>query len=417
MKKRRKKFWSFSAGPYGYRVRAYAYPSSKGVVRLYLESRDPITGKLRCESLHLEDRSENRDEAIRLATERSLGLQTTGEAFHTQRATVLRVLSLYLEHQTPTKSSESEREADLRRAKMWTRVLGRDMDLSQLPLSKWNTFIQNRRSGLIDAHGRQVAPEKRRPVRDGTVWADLVFLSTAMNWASRWRTEDGKYLMRENPARGYPMPREKNVRRPVATEDRLEQILAVVDQVTMRVGRGKKAKRVPSYLREILEIVNGTGRRINAVLALRYRDLRPDQGPHGSICWPADTDKTGREWLVPMSPDVRAAIDRVVAERPGIGGAFLFPALHDPEKHISKERASEWLRDAETLAGVPKQEGGLWHPYRRKWATERKDLPVADVAAAGGWSDRATVQNIYQQVDQETLLRVVTSPTKLREAR
>jgi len=45
---------------------------------------------------------------------------------------------------------------------------------------------------------------------------------------------------------------------------------------------------------------------------------------------------------------------------------------------------SYWLLEAESKAKVDKLDGGLWHPYRRKWATERKDRPVKDVAAAGG---------------------------------
>ena len=38
-------------------------------------------------------------------------------------------------------------------------------------------------------------------------------------------------------------------------------------------------------------------------------------------------------------------------------------------------------------AELPKLRGGVWHPYRRLWATERKHLPDLDVAAAGGWRD------------------------------
>lgn len=36
---------------------------------------------------------------------------------------------------------------------------------------------------------------------------------------------------------------------------------------------------------------------------------------------------------------------------------------------------------------LEKLDGGLWHSYRRKWATERKHLPLMDVAAACGWND------------------------------
>lgn len=80
------------------------------------------------------------------------------------------------------------------------------------------------------------------------------------------------------------------------------------------------------------------------------------------------------------------------------------------------ELASPWLIEAEKVAQVPKQDGSLWHAYRRKWATERKDLPDADVAAAGGWSDTSTLREVYQQADMETMYRVVSEPTSLREA-
>jgi len=47
------------------------------------------------------------------------------------------------------------------------------------------------------------------------------------------------------------------------------------------------------------------------------------------------------------------------------------------------------LETGEADAKLPKLDGGLWHPYRRKWATERKYQPLANVAAAGGWQNTA----------------------------
>ena len=82
---------------------------------------------------------------------------------------------------------------------------------------------------------------------------------------------------------------------------------------------------------------------------------------------------------------------------------------------ISGDLASAWLERAERLAGVPKQDGSLWHAYRRKWATERKHHPDTDVAQTGGWSDLSSLKTAYQQADPRTLLVVVTEPTELRE--
>jgi hypothetical protein len=46
-----------------------------------------------------------------------------------------------------------------------------------------------------------------------------------------------------------------------------------------------------------------------------------------------------------------------------------------------------WLAVAERAAELPRLPGGLWHPYGRKRAMERKHWPSADVAAVGGWKD------------------------------
>ena len=44
----------------------------------------------------------------------------------------------------------------------------------------------------------------------------------------------------------------------------------------------------------------------------------------------------------------------------------------------------------------------------RLWATERKHVPVQDVAAAGGWNSVETVRQLYQQADPAGVLRAVT---------
>jgi hypothetical protein len=65
-------------------------------------------------------------------------------------------------------------------------------------------------------------------------------------------------------------------------------------------------------------------------------------------------------------------------------------------------------------AGLERLKGGVWQPYRRKWATERKDRPIVDVKAAGGWRDTNTLLTCYQHTDEESMLRVMEAPEKLR---
>ena len=63
----------------------------------------------------------------------------------------------------------------------------------------------------------------------------------------------------------------------------------------------------------------------------------------------------------------------------------------------------------------PKLDGGLWHAYRRKWAIERKLLPLKDVGAARGWKDVNTLLEINQQLDDAGVLAVMSETRKLHE--
>ena len=151
-----------------------------------------------------------------------------------------------------------------------------------------------------------VSVAKRAAVRTRSVEADLKWLRWVFNWAAR-RTPSVRWN-----------------------------------------GRREKQR---SYLSELLDIVNGTGRRISAVCQLRYEDLRLSEAPYGSIRWPADTDKEGRASCVPINPSVRHALDRVLRDRPGIGSAPLFPKPTDRASPLTTYLASKWLREGEELAG------------------------------------------------------------------
>ena len=92
-----------------------------------------------------------------------------------------------------------------------------------------------------------------------------------------------------------------------------------------------------------------------------------------------------------------------------------FPGKWKADQAMDRHLFDKWVRVAERAADLPKLDGGLWHAYRRKWATERKDLSLKDVARAGGWKDVDTLLTCYQQPDRESLLAVMAEPRKVRE--
>jgi hypothetical protein len=85
----------------------------------------------------------------------------------------------------------------------------------------------------------------------------------------------------------------------------------------------------------------------------------------------------------------------------------MFAAPNDPGTSVSVQIATDWVRRAERLAELGLLPGGAWHPFRRRWATERKHLSPTDVAAVGGWIDITTLRKCYQMADEATMEAVV----------
>lgn len=393
----------------------------KGRNNLYIRVWDPTKrdgkGDWRSRSLGHADVQRAKEEAAELHAKLVRGEKALREG----TVPLSRLFALYRKHRSPQKG-ERERKADARRVEMWTRVLGPEKNPREITRAEWERFIGRRSAGEIDARGRPEGhpDHKGREVGARTVERDLRFLLAVLNWAADWRTEEG-YLLPENPCRGYPVPTEKNPSRPIATDERVAAIREAAPLVTMEVRWGGEAEEVTSHLPAIFDLAVETGRRLSSILDLRYSDLLPETGPHGSLRWRADADKEGRESVVPLSPRARRALDAHGARMRrlglrGIGDAPLFPAPGDPAEPVDRHLPDRWLREAETLAEVEPHDGSLWHAYRRRWATVRKHLSATDVAEAGGWAGPETLQRVYQQADPETMYKVVTSGGELREA-
>lgn len=167
----------------------------------------------------------------------------------------------------------------------------------------------------------------------------------------------------------------------------------------------RRAQRVVERCRlerALYVLARHTGRRVSAMVGLQWGDWLPDETLYGALRWRAANDKLGRSWTVPVTAAVREAI-----EAPPRRDAWVSLHPHHPERPVTREMASNWLRATGERAGLEHVTGGGWHMFRRLWATERKDLSLKDVAYAGGWKVTTTLVNVHQQLDAEALQRVV----------
>jgi integrase len=408
---RKGKRWRWVTGQHGAKVVAFERVPG-GALYLGIPR---VDGGYDRESLGHTDRAMAMQEAERLAARRRAGGANSGPL------TLAPLFALYLEAVSGKQSAQHARNTK-RSAALWTRWLGPDFKVERFGASEWEGFQRLRSSGELDAQGRIVTdPSQRKPAGPRTVARDLKMLRAACRRATIERTNTGAFLLAADPTRGLAVPVQKNPARPCYDGERFDRLMAVADQVSMLAGFGKygkmreRSKAERSHLRSILRLAADTGRRVSSILALEWTDWKPDLGTYGKLRWRAEEDKVGREWLSPVTPEVRAELEALRRDRMAVGLAavFLFPSVNDTTASLSYKTATLWLRAAEKLAGLEPLPHGAWHPFRRRWASERKHLPLSDVAAAGGWVETTTLQRCYIQADEETLETVVLTPKRL----
>ena len=191
----------------------------------------------------------------------------------------------------------------------------------------------------------------------------------------------------------FAIPKTRHPLRPMIEAETVKRLITVAD-------------RVSPLLPLLIALMESTGRRLSSVLGLRWDDFDFEKR---SITWRAELDKKRRTWVVPMPRQAEQALLKYRAEHPAIGSTLVFPMKRNPTKAVTRHLAAEWLKRAYELTGIERPRGGLWHPFRRAWATARKGYPVKDVAAAGGWDDLPTAL-MYQQPDEGTLRQVMDNP-------
>lgn len=399
MMTRKPKLWSLTVGGHAHTVTVCERRAGGNLHLRYWET-GTGKGRHRWRSLGHNDRKHGEEQARELSGE----LLKATQATRSPRVTVVELLARFEQEVTEHKTAQLAAE-DRRRIEMWQHFMG-EREARAIDFPTLDRFVRERRAGTIKVPGHKLSKNPS----DTTIGADLIFLNTVLNWATRVMLPNGSRLLSENPVRGYDRPKNRNPRQPVATYDRFLLVRAKAESID--------PQKLFGYF---LDLVEGLGWRVSAICQLHASDIdrRTDEdAPFGRIRKRAETDKENVDAWIPLSRDTRAAVDGILERNPTIGELPIFPApktrIGDRPGAWTRFHARNLLRRAEKAANVDELKGGDFHPYRRKWSTERKDLPAQDVALAGGWRDLRSLERSYQKADAQTVLRVMTEPRTTR---
>lgn len=304
-------------------------------------------------------------------------------------------------------NSDTSRSNDENHAKVLIAHFGEYCDVNSLSENDQRAFVSKRLAG-----GMVVGDRVTRKVRSRSAEVETKLLHSMLRWATAVRIGKGQRLLAHNPLQGVKNVREENPLRPVATWERFTKTREAARQLAENDETPPDRRTAWIQLELALVLAEATGRRLGAIRQLRWDDWDFERC---TVRWRGVADKRGHEAVIPIP---QSLVTEVKAFRVRLGGAFgglMFPSASNRDVAVDRHEFRTWLEGAESRAGLPKLEGGLWHAYRRAWATSRKHLPVSDVAAAGGWKDVTTLLRCYTQADNDTILAVMSDPKKVME--
>ncbi|MGH2883341.1 MAG: hypothetical protein ACRDPA_11710 [Solirubrobacteraceae bacterium] len=136
------------------------------------------------------------------------------------------LIKLYLEHRAPQLSEQRRARTQIYLVHLRNHF-GDDLLVEDLDQTRIDGFAAARRAGALRT---QTGTGKRERVRDGTIRQNLNLLAAMLRWARGFRLH-GHRLLLTSPLDGVKLPVEKNVRRPIASEDRFRRTLAKAESV------------------------------------------------------------------------------------------------------------------------------------------------------------------------------------------
>ena len=393
------------------RVRAYRHATDGKLYLEWWESGRRKSLKL-SKDIQARPRAEAEDEAVEKAVALAKDLAEIDKVErNSEPLTFAKLFDIYGREKTPLKSV-SKQDHDRRAMRVWLAFFNSqpegsrrgDRHPSTLDAIDWSRFIAWRKDGLILGFPRRV--------RNQMIRYDLQFMVAVLNWALGV-TQDGEQLLKANPWSGEirkaqrwgAMPKEESPHRPSMKDDVRAMLMEHISNwqfgAALRLGRE-------------------TGRRNSSIRRLRWSDV--DQ-LRWEVRWRGETDKTGKESVVPLSP---AAI-KILQELPSrsLGDAPLFPSAKDPDLPTPRNTFQVWLTRAKARAIQAASEesrpylkarlrGVGYHAEKRALVRDpsfRLKPPKIQEEFVG--TNYSTLRNVYDEVTPDALREAMGFPDPL----
>src|SRR5438445_7144469 len=389
--------WSLSLGVRGLKVRVQQHKPGGTFQRVFR-----VGGRVSYASLHATERQGARRLAIEFIRELEKGKKIN-------LAEPLTLDKLWNRYQQEASSYRGNLERTRKQKQFDVRLLiaglGATKRVEHLTKNDVERYVAMRRTGHGWPDGRETIP-----VRARTIQGEIKQLRQMIYWAMSERLPDGSWLLENNPLRGVKLPKEEDPRRPVATYDRFLKLRTAAQEMAVTAPQERGRERWKRW-EMALVLAEATGARIGAISGLRWSDISLDPP---EIKFRAEFDKRGRDRVVPIPEALAEELRSFKVKFAAVGDGWLFPCA-EKHDHWPREVFGELFSRVERHAGLPHLKGGQFHQFRSKWATERKNMSLVDVMAAGGWRDAQTLHSCYQLATTDGMLEVMSTPVKLRD--
>lgn len=273
---------------------------------------------------------------------------------------------------------------------------------------RYQVALTSRTGRVLPSRERVTGPTNQRSVE-----ADLQLFKAACDWARGKKTITGEPVLDADPFADYVIEEEKNPERPAASHDRFEAMLASARELAA-AATDPYHRHTFELFAVALTVLEGTGRRISAVLGLEWEDLIGEPSAEQRIQFRLDLDKENVESTVPLAPHVADALQAYRERRSASLGRFIFPD-RSGEQPMKRDNLAHTFREVEAHTKLPPLNGGQFHPYRRKFAAERKHIPPETVMRLMGLRDLKVFFECYARVSEHDMRTALAEPQRLHD--